>query len=690
MPKFKTSNAAPKGNKEEQKLFTEVIRHYDMAVQDLDNRIGDWDTKDELFRSFIDEDNWPYNSVVFDPRVFTAVFEKTSRLFANKPRGRMVPREGGDILGARINNELLSFEWDDNERVENWPMLAKWAMMDQNCRKYGAAFGLAKWHYETRTETKKDKKGKESKVSVPWYDGPDFKPLVNRDCLPNPSYSTIKLWFQHREYVTLKELKNVNDAAKTKPVYKNLDILEEAIKKEGEGGGDSRAANWTSKNKTIVNVQDQLGQDPYNKIVEVVTEYRNERWITFAPKHGVILRDIPNPYKHGQIPVVMLRYYQVDDDLYGLSEIEPVEKLQKAVNALVNQYLDSVNMSLYTPLKIRSTGGAVQMHTIEFGPAAKWMMNDPATDVIPFQSPISGVTEFASTYRFMIGAMQEALGETSAAISSLSPGQQDKTATEVRDLAVQRNARDNYNQIFLSEALKKQMMFWHTMNQQLLFTDPNEQQKVIRIVGKDALRYFQQRGLDGYGMEEETMEMLTNHPDPMVQEEMDKLMGAGRINPDDFGTPLYPVDTGNEILPKMTMEAGDEMGYLLLEPSDLNGNYDYIPDVESMKIPDEGQMITAKKQMIELLLNPTALRLLQMEGYKPKFKEVMEDFFELLGSKDADKYFEKGGNDGLNAPAGAGLQAGPGPQGVGPATRMGGIPTSIFGGQAQPVVSRPQ
>ncbi len=111
-----TEQVPAKGTTDERKLFSKVIRHYEMAKQDLDSRIGDWDTKDELFRSYIDEANHPYNAVVFDPRVFTAIFEKTARLFANKPRGRMVPREGGDTLGAKINNELLSFQWDENEK----------------------------------------------------------------------------------------------------------------------------------------------------------------------------------------------------------------------------------------------------------------------------------------------------------------------------------------------------------------------------------------------------------------------------------------------------------------------------------------------------------------------------------------------------------------------------------------------
>src|SRR3990167_2204511 len=190
-----------RGTPEEREIYWQVRRHYDMSREDVEARIPDWNRKDELFRSFINEATWPYSAMVFDPRTFTAIFEKSARLLANKPRGRMIPREGGDVLGAKINNALLEYQLDDAERVDDTPMLGKWAMMDMNARKYGASFGLAKWHYE-----RKDDKT--------WFDGPTFKPWNNRDVLHNPSYSSIKNWLQLREYVTLDELRRVNDAAR--------------------------------------------------------------------------------------------------------------------------------------------------------------------------------------------------------------------------------------------------------------------------------------------------------------------------------------------------------------------------------------------------------------------------------------------------------------------------------------------
>lgn len=650
-----------------------------MAKEDLDARTVDFDKKDVLFRSYIKESDWPYRSQMFDPRTFTALYEKTSRLLANKPKGRMTPREGGDALGAKINNELLSWQWDENERSNAQTMLAKWALMDLTARKYGASFGLCKWKYEKKTDF-------DTKKPYPYFDGPDFTPLNNRDCLANPSYATVKNWFQHRDYVTLQELSSTNDAARSKPIYKNLDILRRILKQESQAGGDQRSTNYVVKNKSLKGLQDFLGRDEEYKTIEIVTEYECDRWVTFAPKHGVILRDIPNPYKHGQIPVVQLKYYPVDDDLYGLSEIEPVEKIQKAINALLSQYLDAINITTYPILKVNSQGGAVQMHTLEFGPGKRWMMNNPTSDVVGHESAPMGVREFPTTYRLLVGAMQEALGETSQGISGLDPGANNKTATEVKDTAMSRSARDNFNQLFLSDALKKQMMFWFTMNQQFLFANPQEQHKIIRIVGKDAIKYFQNQGLDGEGLTDENIELLSNEDAPTD------------INVHDFAQPIYPVSAGGLTVPKFNMENDNQTGSLIIEPEDLSGNYDYIPDIESMRVPDEAQMLAAKKSMVETVLNPAAAQMLAQEGFKMKTKDVLEDFFEQLGMKDADKYFEKIQQDPMlpvdpmqNAQAQQGGTGGATPVGVNPfAGAVGGMaasPAPLSNGQAQPVVS---
>lgn len=673
------------GSKEERATFTDVSLHYAMAREDLDVRIPDFDKKDVLFRSHINENKWPYRAVIFDPRIFTTLYEKTARILANKPRGRMIPRESGDAIGAKINNELLSFQWDDNERADGESMLAKWALMDLNTRKYGASFGLVSWKYQK--QVKKNGTGATSEV---FFDGPNFKPWNNRDVLHNPSYSTIKNWIQLRDYVTLQDLQNINDTARSKPQYKNLDLLKGQLDKEAKTGGDSRSTNYVVKNLEIKGLRDFLGEDSTFRTIEIVTEYRPDRWITFAPKHGVIIRDIPNPYDHGQIPVVQLKYYPIDDDIYGLSEIEPVEKLQNAINALVSQYLDAINMSLYAPLKIKKGGGAVEMHTLEFGPGKKWLMNDPATDVISHQQNIAGTREFVSTYRFLVGALSEALGETSAISSNALPGAQDKTATEIKDTAFSRSARDNFNQMFLAEALKKQMMFWFKMNQQFMFSNPSQQQKVIRITGKDAIKFFQSAGLDGEGLTDEGIDMLSN-PD-----------FADIVTPQDISQPLFPVNTKEGTVTKLQMEAGQQMGKLIIEPEDLSGVYDYIPDIGSMNNTANENEIKAKTKFMEIIAGSPLSQMIQMEGKKINATDFVVDYAEDIGFKNADQYIEnatpmgqEGGLNGIQIDPATGqpIQGGAVIPGAGQAGMVNGGAGGIQGGisslptsQAQPIV----
>lgn len=657
------------GTEEERALFHEVYRHYTVAEDDLRTRIKDWDKKDLLFRSYLDEKSWPYKSLVVDPRVFTTLYEKAARTFAQKPRGRMIPREGSDVIKAHICNELLNFQWDDNTRADDQSMLQKWIMMDLNTRKYGASFALCKWRWEKKSIRTAGLNDKDQGKSITWFDGPDFKPLNPRDCLPNPGYSTVKNWFQYRDYVTWQDLKNVNDAARSKPIYKNLDLLEQQLNSaqqkdySSERGGDTRAVNYTNKDLAIKGLTDRLGTDPVFKTIEVVTEYRDSRWITFAPKHGVILRDIANPYDHHQIPVATLRYYPIDTDIYGLSEIEPVEKLQKAINALVCQYLDSINMSLYAPLKVNSAGGAVQMHTLEFGPGKKWLMQNPASDVVPLIINPSGVGEFTSTYRFLVGALNEALGETSAGISNVVAGSGSKTATEIKDSAVSRSARDNFNQVLLGEAMKKQMTFWHVMDKQFMFSNEADQQKIIQIVGKDAIKFFQQQGLDKMALSNDSTEALK---DPEL---------SGILRPDDLKTPLYPVKTPEGDVPKFSIDGSGQTGHLYLEKGDLDGDYDYIPDVSSMSANASDMEIQSKQAFVNLLTNPVVGQQLTQEGYTVKIKEFLVDQAEDLGFKNAEQYFDKvpqqpqggmnaGGQPGTINPAGAGAPQ-PGQQGMG-------------------------
>ena len=645
-------------SKQDELVFQEVKRHHDVGFQETDrratgkNRIGtiSFDEADELFRSWIDENKWPYDALLFDPRVFTFIFEKTSRLISNKPQARLTPRQGGDVLRAKINNELLAYQWD--EANLGGTMLSKWSLMDINARKYGASFALTKWRYEC------DPNGRRL------FDGPEMEVLNNRDVAHDLTATSIENcnWFQVRQYVTLQSLMYVNDQARTEPTYKNLDKIREAIGRDAQegGGGDTRGVNWRSRSRQIAGLEnDPVGKDDTFKTVEVVTEYRKDRWITFAPKYGVVLRDIPNPYLNNEIPVVMLRYYAVDDDLYGLSEIEPIKGLQKAINAILCQYVDEINQKLYSPIAI---GPGVRQHTLEWGKGARWIMNNPLTDFRLVESRSNAAQFFNNTYSVLVAAMMNALGESSLGVSNVQPYQQDKTATEIKALQLQRNARDNYNQIFLAEAIKRQYKLWYTMNRVLLFSDEDAMFFVLRLnSADDAARYFLQSGLmdEQEISNDDIMEHYANNAE--IINKMNEAKSNNKNfsdlidnNPDlaaslqSMPTPKrkYQVNIGTTKSPSMTDKLQQEGSDVLLyvEPKDLDGMYDFTIDVESMQVNYDEERKQARQAAVSLLAtNPNVLQLLAMEQVKPKFKDLFVSWLEDLGFSDASRFFEAGG-----------------------------------------------
>lgn len=616
-----------RGNDQEQKAFTEVHSHYALAKQDLEQRIrrsNGFDDADKMFASYIDESNWPYSSMIYDPRPYTMILEKSARLIGAKPKGRLVPREGGDTLGAYINNELLSFEWDDNVRLGE-SMVSKWIMMDQNARKYGSSFAMVKWRWEQRVQEGK---------KVTFYDAPDMMVCDPRNVLANPSYTYINKWFQYREYPTYDELRQVNDAARTAPTYKNLDILRDTIKEQTNKGarGDNRSTQYMNQNKSMRGLDDFMGRDEVYKPIEIVTEYRADRWITIAVRQGVVIRDIPNPYKHGEIPVVQLKYYPLPDDLYGNSELEPVAKLVKGLNAHLSAYSDRAALRLRPPLHVNAVN--VKMHTLEWTPEAKWLMNKPGEDVQMMNVNAGEDGAFQNIYNVFLGAMQTAVGEQSQGYSNVNPmdDQGRVTATEIKMGAFTRNVRDNMNQIFLSEALKKQIMFWHSMNQQFMFSTKTDQVKILRIVGRDAVEFFNRQGLsDVLPTDQDVADEMGDFQEPYIP------------------GPRFPVEMGGEVKPKFEPDVMGEGGNLYIEPGDLLGTYDYIPDIESMKAPSDEEQGRKLNELIALLVNPAIGQMLAAEGKRPKISEIIIKAMEATKViKDADAYFESLPGGGVN------------------------------------------
>jgi len=612
-------------------ILQEVQTHYADWTEDRDIRMtreNGWnDVLDAYFGRL--PENWPYLSQVVDPVLRTTIVEKKARLTNSKLRGRLVPREGADITGARINNALLDFQWDNAK--DGGSMNHKWGLMDQDTRLFASCFGLVTWKYCEYT----DESGEE-KVT---FNGNEFKHLDVRNVgLTHGDNVRNAKWVQVSEWRTLEELETENQMP-GEPKYPGLSELKETLAEKSQ---DRRDGNYTSRIKSLKGLTDRLGSDEAFPVTEVVTEYRPDRWITFSPKHNILLRDIPNPYKHGKIPVVQLKYFSLSDDPIGESEVESVLPLWRGIQATINGFLDTMNIHMKPPLKILE--GLARMETIQWGPEAQWIINqeNAVTEHVGSGEPLR---YFQTTYSALKSAFSTAMGDSSQGVGSVDPFNPDKTATEVNKQERQQNVRDQDNQNALSDALVDMMDMWLSNNQQFLFANPGMSEYVLKIIGEKDFAFFKQAGLDEMMLDHEATQTIADailaQNGDVNDLQMQELMNAGY-------TPKYPVVENPEekdyeklkIKPKMKIDETGTEAELSMVPEDMNGTFNYIPDVKSMSAGADSEMQQARREATDLLFNnQNVITLLQQEGKKPNATEILTEIFESSGTRDASRFF---------------------------------------------------
>lgn len=672
-----TGNGYSKANNESE-LLTELLEHYEVGKQDMETRKerdNGWDDILREYHGYLPE-NWPYYSEIHDPVLRTKVLEKNARLFNNKLKGKLIPREGGDATKARIHNAILDYQWDSADTGGS--MLEKWALMDIQTRLFGASFGLVYWK---TSDT---------------YEGNEFKVLDNRDVFVDPAADHVKNanWIQVREYLTIGQLEERNQRAGTK-IYKNLNELKDLIDENYQG--DRRDVNYTSVQKEVKELEDRTGTDKVFPLFEIVTEYRNDHWYAFAPRHSVLIMDTKSPAKHKRIPVVQLRYYPVGDDIYGDSEVEPVLSMCRFLNAQHSAFTDAINLSMNPPIKV-ANNFEVRMDTLVYGPNAIWLVGSNPNNVAEHRTGDQAIGSYRTAIPAIKSAIDVALGETSQGTSNLDFREADKTATEVMDLARQRQSRDQQNQLYLSESLKDMMMLWVSNNQQFYFSDPSQQYKVVRIVGKEMIESLKELGLDAMEPADEAVEQIAGLiaqtggqvSDTQMQNLLrDTSMPANPVllNPDEKDPSKY------QIKPKLEMDPTGDFASLYLTEQDMPGDMrlDYIPDVKSMAVGAGAEKAQNQVRMLEMMLNPRIDEKLAMEKKTLKVSELLLDIFRGDGQINPEKYIGEYDQEAqirqqqLAAQAGSGggggLPTGPLTGGIGTAQGMeqGGNPAGIFG-----------
>jgi len=598
---------AKKSDQELDKL-NKLLDHYTKGKQDMDTRRTRKNGWNDIVNAYMGKlpKNWPYMSVVTDPMIRTAILEKNNRLINAKLQGRLEPREGGDMIKAKINNAILDYQWDNAN--EGGSMLEKTALSDMDARLFGMKLAYVYWDNSKNCN--------------------ELKPCDVRDVFIDPAATHIRnaKWVQYREFSTIKQLET-----------KKYDVsrLKRHMK---EGVQALRSNEYVDQVLANRGLEDRTGDDLSNPVVDVITEWTPDGMVVFCPKYAIILKDSENPYEHGKIPFAQLRYYPLGDDIYGESEVESVVPLARGINSLLAGAIDEANIRIRPPLKVVPAGTRIE--TIEYGPGARWIMNN-LNNVQEMQFSQGNLANFNAMYPALKAAFNTAMGDSSLGVSNVGGTFTQKTATEVKEQVSQQNNRDQANQLYLGEYLKDVMMMWLSNNKQYLFDDPEKEFHIIKIIGKSNIQALQQMQLDGMEVPDEAMQeieaAITESPESVSPDMIGEVMR-------DTAVPTNPVFPGNDpdqMKSKLDVKDMGEEADLYVDRDDMVGVYDYIPDIRSMTVGAGIQATQGRQKAYELIIaNPNVLGLLSQQGETLKIKELLINILTDAGEKDAEGLFQ--------------------------------------------------
>lgn len=297
-----------------------------------------------MYRSISPERRRIWRANVFVPIPFAEVehglADWMEYWFGRKPMAQVTPREGGDYRAAKILETYLDWEADD---------IPLWLPMYEAGKEvllYGTAWQKVLWDW------KLDRNHVEA-ISV-WQMYPD----ASADNVDDAQ------WFIERRLRPRSWVRRMIRMG----VY---DLDEDELDRLSGAG-----LRWSGAADQIVGISG-LSHDIWRDTIEVIEAWLAEpnAVVTILNREKVVRAHI-NHFPHGWKPYVRWVDYHLKGEMFGIGELEIIEKLVHEINDIRNQRLDAVTLMLNNVLVANRTAG-IDPDDLEMRPGAIIWANDP-------------------------------------------------------------------------------------------------------------------------------------------------------------------------------------------------------------------------------------------------------------------------------------------------------------------------
>lgn len=303
---------------------------------------------------------------------FTKVQTALAVLIENNPQFQYFARTNQDKPMLLVWKYLMEYIDDVGKAT------AKLKQFAFNQLKDGTGVGQVYWKHDTRKVKYQTEYDPETDVAkyedavVEDFNNPYWTVLERKDVYIDEKARTWNPYGEHpvRDWFKIVIYdKDGFDKRFPKEKYPNAEFVK---------SGGELAMNTEGTDKTLL----QIGKDEY---VVAFYESKPEDQFSIMSADGVLLKDIPLPYRHKQLSIFGAKMFDKPEDIDGIGIPEAIENDEAMLDLLSNTRLDQIILNIYRTMII-GYGEEPEDYELELRPngilrlrdpnAAKWMEQD--------------------------------------------------------------------------------------------------------------------------------------------------------------------------------------------------------------------------------------------------------------------------------------------------------------------------
>lgn len=440
----------------QKKLALEWQRAYDVYLGKPE------DTKRRLRR----KDDWRSNLYV--KHAFQQIETLLPEFLVEDPNFEVVARERSDEPRATTVQKLLDYQLERDRYADKRMEAVKKTLI------FGACPIKVTWAYDVRRMKVRNPMRAEERAAallagmdvpavieqdVTLKDDPTMIVVDPFDFMWDPAATSIDdaEYVLHRSWLSDAQLKAKEKAG----LYTGVSDLLDA---KGSGGGGNA---WFKK---LTGESEEQAEAKRGNRHEVIEKWTRDRLVVIVDRR-VVVRDIENPYWHGQIPFVMAVTQPDVDKMVGLSEVWSIESLQNVANKILNSQQDALSLTLDPVLALQANDP--RLKELEFRPGARVFIDNPQA-VKPLDIGQASAYATSDEVDRMVGWMERTTGINASISGTSSEG----TATEAAMNLRQGKSRVSLKLAHVDRAFARAAEMFIQLDQQFIDAD-----RVVRIVG---------------------------------------------------------------------------------------------------------------------------------------------------------------------------------------------------------------